>query len=147
LRVLIFRGTGPHAGTQAIPLGEPDDSEKRINLVLYPRKEFVNRTLDLLYPCYNSQQVADYSFFNDGEACFGTKEYHQSWCSRELFRHLISANDKYGRNVDDSALQQAFTAFTGSARQYIDRNSPQGKAITKSIADANELMESLRPHC
>ena len=144
--LLIFHGTGPHAGTQAIPLGEPDDSEKRINLVLYPRKEFVNRTLNLLYPCYNSQQLADYSFFNDGEACFGTKEYHQSWCSRELFRHLISGNNKYGRKVDDSALQQAFTAFTGSARQYIDPNSTQGKAITKSIADANELMESLRPH-
>jgi hypothetical protein len=144
--LLIFRGTGPHAGTQAIPLGEPDDSEKRINLVLYPRKEFVNRTLDLLYPCYKSRQLADYSFFNDGEACFGTKEYHESWCSRELFRHLISGNKKYGREVDDSALQKAFTAFTGSTRPYIDRNSPQGKEITKSIADANELMGSLRPH-
>jgi hypothetical protein len=143
--LLIFRGTGPHAGTQAIPLGQPDGSEKRINLVLYPRKEFVNRTLDLLYPCYNSQQLADYSFFSDGGACFGTKEYHESWCSRELFRHLISGNKEYGRKVDDSALQQAFTAFTGSIRRYIDRDSPQGKEITKSVADANELMESLRP--
>ena len=144
--LLIFRGTGPHGGTQAIPVGEPNDFEKRITLILYPRKEFVNRTLDLLYPCYNSQQLTGYSFFNDGEACFGTKEYHQSWCSRELFRHMISENNKYGRKVDDSALQYAFTAFTGSTRQYIDRNSPQGKAIARSIADANELMESLRPH-
>jgi len=42
----IFRGTGPHGGTQAIPPGEPDELEKRINLILYPRREFVNRTVD-----------------------------------------------------------------------------------------------------
>jgi len=102
--------------TQAISLGDPNDSEKRVNLVLYPRKEFVNRSLDLVYPCHNGQHLADY-FFNDGESCFGTKEYHQSWCSRELFRPLISANNQYGQKVDD--LQQAFMAFAGSTRQYI----------------------------
>jgi hypothetical protein len=59
---------------------------------------------------------------------------------------LISGNEKYGQKVDNSALQQAFTAFTCSTRQYIDRNSPQGKEISKSITDANELMGSLRPH-
>jgi hypothetical protein len=55
----------------------------------------------------------------------------------------MSANNKYGQKVDD--LQKAFTAFTGSTRQYIDPNSLQGKEITASIANANELMESLRP--
>ena len=63
---MIFRGTGPHGGTQAIAPGEPDDTEKRINLILYPRKEFVNRTLEVL----SSHQLADYSFFSDGVASF-----------------------------------------------------------------------------
>jgi len=81
--IVLFRGNGPHGGTQAIASGEPLHTEKRINLILYPRKEFLNRTLPIRYPCYTSQQLADYSFFTDGGACFGTDEYHKSWCLME----------------------------------------------------------------
>jgi hypothetical protein len=142
--VILFRGTGPHQGTQAIPAGEPTEKEKRINLILYPRREFMNRTLPIIYP-WDPKQLADYSFFSDGGACFGTEKYHRSWCSRELFRQMIAENKNHGRSVDDPQLQQAFTAFTGSTKPYIDPKSDQGKAITKSITDANEIMESVRP--
>ena len=71
----LSRGTGPHGGTPAIAAGEPLPTEKRINLILYPRGEFVNRTLPIIYPCYTRHQLADYSFFTDGAACFGTDEY------------------------------------------------------------------------
>jgi hypothetical protein len=143
--LLLFHGKGPHGGTQAIALGEPDPSEKRINLILYPRREFVNRTTPLLLPCYQQQQLADYSFFADGAASFGNEQYHRSWCGRELFRHLIKANKEYGPCIEDSKLQQAFTAFTGSPKRYIDPESPQGVAITQTIKAANDLMESVRP--
>ena len=143
--VLIFRGTGPHGGTQAIAPGEPDEHEKRINLILYPRREFVNRTLPILYPCYLEQQLADYSFFADGAACFGSDKYRKSWCRRELFRHMMTTNKKYGLEVEDANLQRAFTAVTGSTNRYIDPESPEGLGITKSITQANQIMESIRP--
>jgi len=50
--ILLFRGTGPHGGTQPKPDKEARDIEKCINVILYPRKEFVNRTLNVLWPCY-----------------------------------------------------------------------------------------------
>ena len=100
--VLSFHGTGTHGDTQAIPVGEPGETCSRP-------------------PCNNSQQLTDYVLFRVGEACFRTQEYHQSLCSWELFRHLLSGNNKYGRKVDGSALHQAFTAFTGSTRKYIHR--------------------------
>jgi hypothetical protein len=143
--LIMFRGTSPHGGTQAIARGDgPDVTEKRINLVLYPRKEFVNRSLPILYPCYSNNQLADYSFFRDGGACFGTEEYHQSWCTRELFRHFIKGNKEYGRPVDEAHLQAAFAALTGSKKRYIDPDSEEGKEIIKLISDANEIMESVR---
>src|SRR5579859_5493075 len=105
----MFRGTSPHGGTQAIARGDgPDMMEKRINIMLYLHKEFVNRSLPILYPCYSNNQLADYSFFRDGGACFGTEEYRQSWCMRELFRHFIKGNKEYGRPVDEGNLQVAF---------------------------------------
>ena len=113
-------------------------------MILYPRREFVNRTLDILYPCYSTNQLSGYSFFRDGEACFGTEEYHKSWCRRELFRHCIAANKDYGLQVGESDLQRAFQSFTGSIQPYIDPDSKVGKEITRLIADANEIMESVR---
>ena len=71
--LLLFRGAGPHGGAQAIAPGDPDESEKRINLILYPRKEFVNRTVDIFYP-WSPERVVDYSFFDDGAASFGSDE-------------------------------------------------------------------------
>ena len=105
--ILLLRGTGPHGGTQAIPDGNPKDHEKRINVILYPWREFVNRTLPLLLPCYDSTRLSDYSFFYDGEACFGTKDYQQAWCSRELFRHFVKSNKEFGSHLDGRKLQQA----------------------------------------
>ena len=143
--LLLFRGTGPHGGTQAVSARQPHESEKRINLILYPRKEFVNRTVDIVYPYYSEQQIGDYSFFADGAACFGSDKYHRSWCSRELFRHMTMENKKYGLPVEGSNLQQAFTAFTGSTNRYIDPESPEGLDIKKSITEANQIMEPVRP--
>jgi hypothetical protein len=142
--LLVFRGTGPHGGTQAIASGEPGKFEKRINLILYPRREFVNRTVPIVYP-WSPERVADYSFFKDGAACFGTDEYHKAWCTRELFRHLIAANKQYGFQVEDSNLQKAFAAFTGSSKRYIHPESAEGQNILKSINDANEILRSVRP--
>jgi hypothetical protein len=31
--LLIFRGTGPHGGTQALAQGQPKEWERRINLI------------------------------------------------------------------------------------------------------------------
>src|SRR5204863_1197948 len=106
--ILIFCGTGPHGGTPAMPCGDPKEGEKRINIILYPRKEFVNRTLGLLRPCDETMRLSDYSFFHDGVACFGTKEYHQAWCARELFRHFVESNKQFGPPLDDMDLQQGF---------------------------------------
>ena len=143
--LLIFRGTGPHGGTQAIPKRiESGEAEKRINLILYPRREFVNRTEGILYPC-SAERVADYSFFDDGAACFGSDAYHKAWCSRELFRHMIMANERYGVRVKDSDLQRAFAAFTGSPKPYIDPESPEGQTILESIKVANDILISVRP--
>jgi hypothetical protein len=141
----IFRGTGPHGGTQAIAPGEPGELDKRINLILYPRREFVNRTVDILYPCYSQQQLADYSFFIDGAACFGSEEYYKAWCRRELLRHMIALNKKCGIPLKDSQVQLAFKAITGTADRYIDPESPEGLGIRNSIAHANQIMESVRP--
>ena len=141
----IFRDTGPHGGTQAIPPGEPDELEKRINLILYPRREFVNRTVDILYPCYSQQQLADYSFFIVGAACFVSEEYYKAWCTQELFRHMIALNKKCGIQLDDSKVQQAFEAITGSANRYINPESPEGLDIKNTIAQANQIMESVCP--
>ena len=76
--LIIFRGTSRHGATQAVSRRKANASEKRINLVLYPRKEFVNRTLPILYPCSPTNQLADYSFFCDEEACFGTEVYYKA---------------------------------------------------------------------
>ena len=111
--VLSFHGTGTHGDTQAIPVGEPGET--------YPLDSLSSQGSCSRPPCYNSQQLTDYVLFRVGEACFRTQEYHQSLCSWELFRHLLSRNNKYGRKVDGSALHQAFTAFTGSTRKYIHR--------------------------
>ena len=143
--LLIFRGTGPHGGTQAIAQKEPGEFEKRINLILYPRKEFVNRTVDIVYPYYSEKQIGNYSFFADGAACFGGAKYHQSWCTRELFRNMIKENKKYGLQIEDSNLQQAFASFTGSMNRYIDPESPEGVDIEKSIREASQIVESARP--
>jgi hypothetical protein len=142
--LVLFRGTGPHQGTQAIPAGKPMEKETRINLVLYPGEEFLNRTRGIIYPG-EQHQLAGYSFFSDGAACFGTEEYHRSWCSREILRKTIAEIKQYGRHVEDSPLQQAFTALTGSTKRYIDRYSDEGEAITKPITVANKLMKSLVP--
>ena len=142
--LILFRGTGPHQGTQAIPASKPMEKETRINLVLYPGGEFLNRDRRIIYP-WEPHQLAGYSFFTDGAACFGTEEYHRSWCSRELFRKMITENKKYGRHVEDSRLQQAFKAFTGSTKPYVDPESDEGKAIKNSITAANDLMKSLVP--
>ena len=142
--LVLFRGTGPHQGTQAIPAGKPMEKETRINLVLYPGGEFLNRARRIIYP-WEPYQLAGYSFFSDGAACFGTEEYHRSWCSREILRKSIAEIKQYGRHVEDSRLQQAFTALTGSTKRYIDRDSDEGKAIKKSITAANDLMKSLVP--
>jgi hypothetical protein len=142
--LVLFRGIGPHQGTQAIPAGKPMEKETRINLVLYPGGEFLNRARRIIYP-WEPHQLAGYSFFSDGAACFGTEEYHRSWCSREILRKTIAEIKQYGRHVEDSPLQQAFTALTGSTKRYIDRDSDEGKAITKSITAANKLMKSLVP--
>jgi hypothetical protein len=136
--LILFRGRSPHGGTQAISR-DPDPVEKRINLILYPRKEFVNRYLPILYPCAPKDHLADYSFFRDGGACFGTEEYHKAWCTRELFRHFIVQNKKYGK-VEN--FQATFAALTG--KRYIDPDSDEGQDIIKSIGDANEIMESVR---
>lgn len=56
------------------------------------RSRFVNRTLGILYPCYTSNGLADYSFFSDGVVCFGIEENYKSWCRRELFRHRVGEN-------------------------------------------------------
>jgi hypothetical protein len=142
--LLLFRGTGPHGGAQAIAAGDPDESEKRINLILYPRKEFVNRTVDIFYP-WSPARVADYSFFDDGAASFGSDEYHKSWCTREFFRHMIAVNKEYGVEFEDTNLQQAFTALTGSTARYIDPESPEALDIKNSIMEGNRIMESVRP--
>lgn len=143
--ILLLRGTGPHGGTQAIPDGNPKDHEKRINVILYPRREFVNRTLPLLLPCYDSTRLSDYSFFYDGEACFGTKDYQQAWCSRELFRHFVKSNKEFGSQLDGRKLEQAFITLAGSRTQYIDPTSDEGKGILEAIKKANRILEDLRP--
>lgn len=130
--------------TQAIPPGEPEAFEKRINLILYPRREFVNRTEDILYPC-SKEQVADYSLFVDGEACFGSDEFRRACCARELFRHLIMANKKYGLPVNDADLEQAFRAFTGSSQRYIDPDSIERQTILEAVHEANDILISIRP--
>jgi hypothetical protein len=142
--LILFRGTGPHQGTQAIPVGEPTAKEKRINLIQYPRREFLNRDRRIIYP-WEPEQPADYSFFSDGGACFGTEEYHRSWCTRELFREMITENKKYGRHIEDSRLQEAFKDITGSTKRYIDPDSDEGKAIKTSITTSNDLLKSLVP--
>ena len=144
--LMIFRGTGPHGGTQAIAQEEPDAFEKRINLILYPRKEFVNRTLPVLYPCNSSDRLGEYSFFDDGAACFGTEEYHKSWCGKELFRHMVTGTQRYGLEVSDSDLQKVFRTFTGSSKPYIDLHSQEWKDTTKEIVEAHDILESVRPH-
>ena len=58
---------------------------------------------------------------------------------------MITENKKYGRHVEDSRLQQAFKAFTGSTKPYVDPESDEGKAIKNSITAANNLMKSLVP--
>lgn len=143
--LLIFHGTGPHSGTQPKPSSKPKEWEKRINAILYPRREFVNRTVDLQWPCYEATRLSDYSFFHDGAACFGTKEYHQAWCSRELFRHFVQSNKQFGHPLDDAKLQQAFKLATGSDKRYIDPNSDDGKAILNTVTEANRMLECIRP--
>lgn len=142
--LVVFHGTEPHGATQAIAPAEPSESEKRINLVLYPRREFVNRTVPVLYP-WSAERIADYSFFTDGAACFGNDEYHKAWCSRELFRYMTAANKEYGHQIEDSSIQTAFAAFTGSSKRYIDPESSEAERILKSIENANNVLRLVRP--
>jgi len=143
--LLIFRGTGPHGGTQAIPQGPPKEWEKRINLILYPRREFVNRTLPVQYPCYEKSRLSDYSFFHDGAACFGNPKYHTSWAKRELFRHFAVATKPYGPRFKPSELQTMYRVIAGRTKRYIDPNSADGVRITKDIETANTIMGDVRP--
>ena len=143
--LLIFRGLGPHAGTQAIPRAKPKDWEKRINLILYPRREFVNRENKIQYPCYEKERLADYSFFFDGEACFGTEGYHRAWCTKELFRHFLVQNQEHGRPLEDSDIQKVYRIITGSDEGYIGPDSKQGKGIRARVAEANDLLHTIRP--
>jgi hypothetical protein len=136
---------GPHAGTQAIPRAKPKDWEKRINLILYPRREFVNRENKIQYPCYEKTRLSDYSFFFDGEACFGTDEYHRAWCTKELFRHFLVQNQEHGRPLEDSDIQQVYRIITGSDEVYIGPDSEQGKGILTRVAKANDLLHKIRP--
>jgi hypothetical protein len=143
--LLIFRGTGPHGGTQATPQGPPKEWEKRINLILYPRREFINRTLPVQYPCYEKTRLSDYSFFHDGAACFGNPEYHTSWAKRELFRHFEVATKPYGPRFKSSELQTMYRVIAGRTKRYIDPNSAEGVRITKDIETANKIMGDVRP--
>jgi hypothetical protein len=143
--LLIFRGLGPHAGTQAIPHAKPKDWEKRINIILYPRREFVNREYKIQYPCYEKDRLSDYSFFFDGEACFGIEEYHRAWCTKELFRHFLVQNREHGRPLEDSDIQQVYRIITGSDEGYIGPESEQGKGIGGRVAKANDFLHAIRP--
>ena len=92
--------------TQALAKGKPKEWERRINLILYPRTEFVNRTLPIQYPCYEKTRLSDYSFFHDGAACFGTSEYHTSWAKREPFRHFDVATKSYSPHFNRQNSRQ-----------------------------------------
>ena len=143
--LLIFRGTGPHGGTQALAQGQPKEWERRINLILYPRAEFINRTLPIQYPCYEKTRLSDYSFFHDGAACFGTSEYHTSWAKRELFRHFDIATKPYSPRFKPSELQAMYRVIAGRNKRYIDPASAEGVRITDDIAVANKIMRDARP--
>ena len=144
--VLIFRGTGPHGGTQAVPRHlKVDDEEMRITIILYPQKQFVNRTVGVLLPCDKVNKVADYSFFNDGRACFGTEAYYQAWCLRELFRHFCSSIESYGPGAKGLDLAQAFRFATGSQTRYVDPKSDYARSILDTIEKANNMLRGLRP--
>jgi hypothetical protein len=143
--LLIFRGTGPHGGAQARAQGQPEEWERRINLILYPRAEFVNRMLSVQYPCYEKTRLSDYSFFHDGAACFGTSEYHTNWAKRELFRHFDVATKPYSPRFKSSELQAMYRIIAGRNKRYIDPASAEGVRITDDIAAANTIMRDARP--
>src|SRR5947207_11449381 len=101
--------------------------------------------VDLQLPCYESTRLSDYSFFYDGDACFGTKEYHQAWCAKELFRHFHAGIKQFGPPVDDLNLQEAFQSTIRSDNRYIDPASAEGSYILEVIKKANKILEDIRP--
>jgi hypothetical protein len=143
--MLIFRGTGPHGGTQAIAHGHPKEWEKRINLILYPRGEFVNRELPVQYPCYEKTRLSDYSFFQDGEACFGTSDYHKRWEKIELVLHLADLAKVIDLGLKPSELQAMYRVVAGPNKTYIDQASVEGMRRTDEVAAANTIMRDVRP--
>lgn len=134
-----------HRTAQALAQGQPKEWERRINLILYPRTESVNRTLPIQYPCYEKTRLSDYSFFHDGAACFGTSEYHTSWAKRELFRHFDVATKPYSPPFKPSELQAMYRVIAGRNKRYIDPASAEGVRITDDIAAANTIMGEARP--
>src|SRR5277367_879457 len=145
LSFMVFGGLEPHAGSNAIPVGQPKEWEKRINCILYPRTEFMNRTKPLSLPCEYHNQVATYSFFFDGDSSFGTQEYKRLWATRELFRHFLQQNKKFGLFQSQESVQKVFNLLTNTNERYIDLESGEGIEITSTIIDANELLAKYRP--
>src|ERR1700737_2951508 len=141
---LVFGGLEKHAGLNAIPVDQPQDWERRINCILYPRTEFVNRTRPVIYPFSNKQQLACYSFFNDGDAVFGSEEHRQLWSTTEFLQYVFRVNRKRGLPVDDAVIQQVFQLVTGSNRRYINPESREGLEIMETVRKANRMFASYR---
>jgi hypothetical protein len=146
--IFIFRGTSPHGGTapRTIPGKTSQSWERRINIILYPNSQFMNREKPVIYPRAATPGVG-YSFFTDGEACFGGQSYHRSWCIKELVRRLVLDLKELGVDPSTVKIDKIHEAIPGilSSSDYFHPWSPEAESIYTRVQEGNALLNSVRP--
>src|SRR2546423_4049955 len=130
---VVFSGLEPHAGIHSVSANIPQHWERRINCVLYPRTEFMNRTKPLMYP-WSNDTPAGYGFFTDGDAVLGSAANRRLWATRELLSKFLQVIQDYGHHVTPETAQQVFELLTGSKREYIDPRSDTAKQIVSTVS-------------
>jgi hypothetical protein len=141
---VIFSGLEPHAGIHSVSANKPQPWERRINCVLYPRTEFMNRTKPIMYP-WSNDTPAGYSFFTDGDAVLGSEANRRLWGTRELLSKFLQMIQEYGHHVTSETAQQVFELVTGSKREYIDPRSDTAKQIVSTVSKAGSKLAAYRP--
>ena len=101
--IFIFRGIAPHGGIPTTVDVRDYEGKKywRIDVILYPNCDFLSHRKQIIPPQLPEQyrspsdlRLCGYSFYDDGEWCFGTKEYYQSWCATDMLRDLDMGKKK-----------------------------------------------------